>query len=52
MLTLSGLCFLTAYYVQRGWLSGKQMANDGAANEWAALANVITSQNHANEDLF
>lgn len=28
------------------------MAKDGAANEWVALANVISSQNHANEDLF
>lgn len=28
------------------------MAKDGAANEWAALGNVISSQNHANEDLF
>lgn len=28
------------------------MANGGATNEWAALANVIPSQNHAHEDLF
>lgn len=26
------------------------MANDDAANEWAALANVISSQNQTNED--
>lgn len=28
------------------------MGNDGAGNEWAALANAIPSQNHANEDSF
>lgn len=44
MLTLWGLCFPTAHYLQRGWLSGKQVANDGAANEWAALANVIADR--------